>query len=221
MASQELVLFDVDQTLVKDQSQRALLRYLRDKKLISRVAYARILAWFILYKAGMVHQPLPIMEYAFSFLAGKETSFVDAFADDFFKTILVAHIFPEAKKLVEDHQRAGRTVVLLSNAADIVIGRLAAYLGIARYECTRLEVKDGMYTGHIAGAIMYGHYKKEAMERLTKEKAISASDVWAYGDHSSDAELLAAVGHPYAVNPSTSLKKTAMKNNWPILYFNL
>lgn len=50
----ELVIFDIDGTIIKGQSQVLFLRYLLSIHRITRVFYLKILLWFILYKLGIV-----------------------------------------------------------------------------------------------------------------------------------------------------------------------
>jgi len=40
---------------------------------------------------------------------------------------------------------------------------------------------------------------------------------YAYGDSAADAAMLAAVGNPFAVNPSFGLRRIAARRDWPIV----
>jgi len=68
----ELAIFDLDNTLLKEQSQAALLNYAFKKRLISLFFYIKVMSWFIAYKLGLAKNPKKIMEYSFNFLIKKK-----------------------------------------------------------------------------------------------------------------------------------------------------
>lgn len=217
----EIVIFDVDNTIVEGQSQQLFLNFLFKKKYISFVYYIRIMTWFLFYKLGFVSNPLPVIEYAFFFAKGKKIVDLDLIVNDFFKNILQPKIFPESLEIIKKHQEQGREVILVSNAIDILIKRIAEYLNIQTYLSTKLEIIDGVCTGRIIGGIMYSEQKLDAVKRYAEAKGITLSNSWSYADHSSDIFLLSHTTHPYAVNPTKKLKEFAIINKWPVLNFKL
>ena len=68
----ELVIFDLDNTLIKGQSQAFLLSYLLKKGVITPFFYLKLMSWFIFYKLGLIKNPGRIMDYSFSFLKDNE-----------------------------------------------------------------------------------------------------------------------------------------------------
>jgi len=217
----ELVIFDVDNTIIRGQSQALFISYLYKKGFVSTYYYFILLSWVILYKFGLVSNPLRAMKYGLSFAKGKKVNDVQYIIDDFFETVLIKNIYKEAKEIVLEHRKRNRDIILVSNAPDILIKKLANYLEIKNFISTQLEVVGEVYTGNIFGEIMYGEQKLLAVKKYIESTEYSLENSWAYGDHDSDEFLLSKVGHPFAVNPSGKLKQTAIKNNWPILTFKL
>jgi HAD superfamily hydrolase (TIGR01490 family) len=179
------------------------------------------MCWVVLYKLGLVKNPLNAMKYGLSFAKGKSKIEVEIVIEDFFNTVLVKNIFKDAIEIISDHQQRNRTVVLVSNAPDILIEKLAKYLKIEKFISTQLELSNEVYTGNIFGEIMYGEQKLLAIKKYIHGTDYTLEKSWAYGDHDSDIYLLSSVGYPVAVNPTGNLKNIAIKNNWPILNFNL
>ena len=214
----ELAIFDVDGTLVKGQSQLLFLKYLLSKKRINMLFYSRLVFWFILYKIGIVKNPIKPMEYAFSFIKGRTVAGISLWAHDFFLTELRNHIYMDAVDVVRDHQSSGREVILVSNSVEFIVKEVADFLKVDRYIATTLEKKDGLYTGKVA-SIVYGDLKTEAVKKFVEENGLDIRTAWAYGDHDSDRFLLAAVKHPFAINASRSLSRIAEQNHWPTLAF--
>jgi HAD superfamily hydrolase (TIGR01490 family) len=214
----ELIIFDIDGTIVKGQSQRLFLKYLMSVNLITRSFYIKLMTWFILYKMGIVKDPEKPMKYAFSFLKGKSVVEIAKVSHDFFEKRLKLYIYPEALSIIDEHRRAGRTIILVSNAADIVVKEIAAHLGASEYICTLLETDSGFYNGKVNGS-MYGEQKADAVKALSSKQGFDLKNAWAYGDHISDSHLLSLVGHPVAINPSPKLGSMARQKDWPILTF--
>lgn len=218
--SKELVIFDIDNTIVKGQSQKLLLSYLYRKKIIGFSYYLRIYVWFILYKLGLIRNPKKTMEYAFMFLKGKVVEETEKIIDNFFEEVLKKHIFEEAINLINDHRSKNREILLLSNIIDVLAKKITDFLGVRYCISTKLEIIDGKYTGKILGDIVYGENKEVFAKNFIQGNNFSVNTSWAYGDHITDLNVLKSVKYPFAVNPDKSFYKEAQKRKWPILAFN-
>src|SRR5467141_818667 len=139
----------------------------------------------------------------------------------------VPTFFAQAIERVSWHAKQGHEIVLLSGtleplareAAGTVEAKLAAR-GIAvtiRAIATRLEERDGRWTGRVLGEAMFGEAKARAAKRLAEEMRLDLRRCYAYGDSLNDRWLLAAVGRPTAVNASKGLGQMAKKLGWPTL----
>jgi len=214
----ELVIFDIDGTIVRGQSQRLFLKYLLSVHKINLSFYLKLMMWFVLYKLGLVKDPKKTMEYAFSFLKRRPVEEIADLTHGFFEKILKGNIYSGALDLVKEHISLGREVILVSNAAEPIVKELTLYLNVTQYICTTLEIEDGYYTGRIK-EIVYGEHKTDLVEQFAENNGWNLKTAWAYGDHSSDQSLLSIVKHPVATNPSSSLSKIARQKDWPILAF--
>jgi len=214
----ELVIFDVDETIVRGQSQELFLRYLLKNKQIGYFFYLKLLIWFVLYKIGIIKDPKKPMVYAYSFLKGKSVAEITWLAHDFFEGALKNAIYPEAIDIIREHESMGRMVILVSNSIEEIVKEMADYLHVDSYLTTTLETKEGYYTGVIR-SMVYGNYKTEVVNKFIKENDLNLETAWAYGDHISDQPLLSIVANPVVVNPSPALLEIAQKKHWPIMKF--
>lgn len=91
------------------------------------------------------------------------------------------------------HQREGHRVVIASASLELFVAPWARSVGVDDALGTRLEVRDGVLTGRIAGRNCYGP------EKLTRVRALvgvmDGVELYAYGDSRGDRELLAAAHH--------------------------
>jgi len=217
----DLVIFDVDNTIINGQSQQLFLNFLHEKKYVSLFYYVRITIWFILYKLGIVKNPKVTMEYAFYFIKDKTVEDIEVLTDSFFNSVLKNKIYPDVLKIIKKHQEQDQEIILISNAADVIIKKLADYLHIKNFLSTKLEVTNNRYTGNIIGDIMYGSNKCKALKNYVQSKNLVFENSWSYADHDSDIPLFLETSHPCVVNPSKKLKKIAVIKKWPVLNFKL
>lgn len=133
---------------------------------------------------------------------------------------LMGKIRPEARELVDLHRRAGRDTYIVSASPQEMVGPLAEALGMTGGIGTVSEVKEGVYTGELAGPFCYGPGKVEAMRELVGWEGYDLERCFAYSDSASDLPMLESVGHPVAVNPDGPLERVAHQRGWPIVIFS-
>ncbi len=218
----ELVILDMDGTIINGQSQQIFLKYLFRRKIVGLFFYLRINLWFFIYKIGLLKNPKEvenIMNYSFSFLKGKKAAEIDFLIDDFFDKALKKFIFSEMTGIINEHISKGRELLIVSNAAEIIVKKLAEFLKIGNYMSTKLEMVGGEFTGRILGEIVYGKNKSGLVKNFMQKNNLDFENSWAYTDHISDLDLLLSTSKPYVVNPDKVLLKQAKKRNWPVLTF--
>lgn len=212
-----IVVFDLDGTLIKGQSQRLFLNYAFGRRMLGSMAYARIMSWFVFRKMGMAPHPGKIMEYGFRFLEGLDVGDFDRLISDFFAKSLRHAFFGNAKELVQKHNNSKCELMLVSNAIEPIVKKAGSHLGIKNCFGTKLEIKNNKLTGKIAGNIMLGINKVNPIRRYAASNNLTLADSWAYCDHISDLPVLEMVSNPVAVNPERNLYEEAGTRNWPVL----
>ena len=128
------------------------------------------------------------------------------------------YVYAEAAALIEEHQAAGRDVVLVSASGEEMVRPIGVLLGVTDVIATRMAVVDGRYSGEVE-FYAAGASKVEAVSELATERGYDLADSYAYSDSYSDRPLLECVGHPTAVNPDRQLRRLAVENAWPVLEF--
>ncbi|MGK4585111.1 HAD family hydrolase [Kitasatospora sp. HPMI-4] len=104
------------------------------------------------------------------------------------------------------HRAAGDLVVLVSGGFAACLAPLADDLAADLLLCSDpLAAEDGTLTGAV-GTAMIGRAKAAAVAETIDAFDLAAADCWAYGDHSSDLDMLASVGNPVAVGDDPVLR---------------
>ncbi len=214
----ELVVIDLDNTLINGYSQQLFLKYLLQKKFITLGFYLKLSLWFVLYKLNLAKNPEAMMEFAYGFLKGRGSEEVQKLAADFFETVLKKIIFSDLVALINEHRAKGRKLLIVSSVPDVLVKEIARFLEITEYKTPHLEVANGKFTGKIS-KIVYGKNKTSSLHEFANEKGFSLKSAWAYADHFSDLDMLQSVAHPFVVNPGKKLLREAQKRSWPVLHF--
>ncbi len=133
---------------------------------------------------------------------------------------LAAEVYPEARAIVRAHRRRGHTMAVVSSATRYQIEPLARDLGIEHVLCTRLEVRDGCFTGGLDSEVCYGEGKLSAARRLAKTRGVDLAESFFYTDSDEDLPLLEHVGRPRPTNPNRRLATIAARRGWPSRTFH-
>ena len=139
----------------------------------------------------------------------------------------VPEFFPAAIQRIWWHASRGDTIVLVTGTlaalAEIVRSALERELLLRGVEtrisviATELIFHDGCWTGRVSGSPMFGEAKAAAIREFAQSRAVPLQECSAYGDHPLDQFMLEAVGHPFAVNPTSSLRRIAQRKGWRVL----
>jgi HAD superfamily hydrolase (TIGR01490 family) len=139
----------------------------------------------------------------------------------------VPAFFSEAIERAAWHARQGNKIVLVTGTLEpLALGVAVLVKSVLRDRgcdagvhvlATRLEERDGRWSGRIEGEAMFGEAKGRAIRKLAEEWGLDLARCSAYGDSASDRWMLESVGKAYAVNPTWRLRRIARRRGWPII----
>jgi HAD superfamily hydrolase (TIGR01490 family) len=118
-----------------------------------------------------------------------------------------------------DHQDEGRPVYIVTAATQDMAETLAGVLGFDGAAGSKLEKRDGFYTGRFDGPFCYGEGKPIRMREIAERDGIDLAQSWAYSDSASDLPMLRAAGHAVVVNPDPELTRVAREEGWDVMRF--
>src|SRR3954447_2017639 len=202
--------FDLDKTVIARSSTFAFSRPLYQGGLINRrtvlrSAYAHVV--FLL--AGADHDQMERMrEYLSSMVAGWEVQQVREIVAETLVDLIEPSVYREAVALIDEHHAAGRDVVIVSASGAELVEPIAGMLGADDVIATRMLVEDGRYTGKV-DFYAYSEHKAGPSRALAAARGCRLDGSYAYSASITDIPMLAAVGHPVAVNPDRALRREA------------
>ncbi len=212
--------FDLDKTIIARSSTLAFSRAFFEGGLITRRSALRsAYAQFVFGRSGADHDQMERMRaYLSQLCAGWPVDTVREIVAETLHTIVDPMVYDEAVSLIEEHQAAGRDVVIVSTSGSEVVVPIGEMLGVDHVIATRMVVEEGRYTGEIA-FYAFGANKAAAIRELAAERGYDLAESYGYSDSETDLPLLEAVGRPFAVNADRTLRRVATERGWPILRF--
>jgi len=212
-----LAIFDLDNTLLRGDSDHAWGRFLIENHIVDGVAYERENErYYAQYQAGT----LDIMEFlAFALhpLSQHDRATLERWHREYMQSKVLPMILPSARALVETHRARGDTLLIITATNRFVTAPIAREFGVPHLIATEPEERDGRYTGKVAGTPSYREGKVARLQEWLAEHGKTLADSWFYSDSHNDLPLLSIVDHPVAVNPDDILQREAQQRGWPIL----
>ena len=216
----ELVLFDLDNTLLAGDSDYEWAQFLIDRGVLDRATYeTENDRFFAQYKAGTL-DIYEFLDFQLAPLARYPRAQLDAWHAEFMDAKIRPMIGPAARRLVARHLDAGSLCAIVTATNSFVTGPIAREFGVAHLIATEPEAHAGVYTGKVAGIPAFRTGKVARLEQWLGglgHPLESFAGSWFYSDSHNDLPLLEMVKYPVAVDPDETLHGIATERRWPII----
>ncbi len=209
--------FDLDRTLINDFSAKLFVRTRLFSGATTAKEYITQFMTALVFSFGNRDFEVLTKIAALGVKGIPEKVFVKL-GQEVFEDYLMSTIYPESRELIKKHLEMGHRVVIISAATSYQIVPIAKELGVSDIYSSRLEVRNGKFTGRIS-EMCWGEGKARAARTFAKKNDIDLSKSYFYSDSFSDYPLFKIVGKPVATNPDNALSQVAFENDWPILRF--
>ncbi|RQO62031.1 HAD-IB family hydrolase [Paucibacter sp. KBW04] len=216
-----LTLFDLDGTLIPNDSDHAFGAFMVDIGWANGEQWrARNDEFFAQYQAGR----LDLAEYIdFATSVWRSRPLAEALAarERFMAEVMLPQIQAQARALVEQHQKAGDLVAIVTATNEFVTEPIAAAFGVEHLLAVQLKRDaQGAYTGAIEGVPSYQAGKITRVQQWLAGLGRQWEEferVNFYSDSMNDLPLLDLVSHPVATNPTPALADIASARGWTTL----
>ncbi|MFF4582841.1 HAD family hydrolase [Streptomyces sp. NPDC001389] len=209
--------FDLDNTVMQGAAIFHFGRGLYKREFFRRRELARFAwqqAWFRLAGVEDPDHMQDARDSALSIVKGHKVSELMAIGEEIYDEYMAERIWPGTRALAQAHLDAGQKVWLVTAAPVETATIIARRLGLTGALGTVAESVDGIYTGRLVGEPLHGPAKAEAVRALAAAEDLDLARCAAYSDSHNDIPMLSLVGHPYAINPDTKLRKHARAHDW-------
>lgn len=216
----ELVLFDLDNTLLAGDSDFEWAQFLISKGVLDKEVYeARNQQFYDQYKAGTL-DIFEFLDFQLKPLARHSRAQLDAWHQEFMDTRVRPMMTPKAQALVKQHLDSGAVVAIVTATNSFVTGPIARAFGIPHLVATIPAQEDGAFTGKPRGTPAFKAGKIERVEAWLESLGLcweSFARSSFYSDSHNDLPLMNKVGNPVAVDPDDTLRAHAGNHGWPVI----
>ncbi|MEU1618986.1 HAD-IB family hydrolase [Streptomyces sp. NPDC005722] len=209
--------FDLDNTVMQGAAIFHFGRGLYKRKFFQSrdlVRFAWQQAYFRIAGSEDPEHMQEVRESALTIIKGHRVEELMSIGEEIYDEYMADKIWPGTRALAQAHIDAGQRVWLVTAAPVETATIIARRLGLTGALGTVAEHVDGVYTGRLVGEPLHGPSKAEAVKALAAAEGLELSRCAAYSDSSNDIPMLSLVGHPYAINPDTRLRKHAREKGW-------
>ena len=210
-----VALFDMDKTLVRENTAKLFTRYLRDQGEATFGDSLQVSWWLLKYSLGLLNAP-EVAKKALATYRGTRESEMARKCEHWFPNYVLPFVSPEARRAVEKHRGQNDHLVIATSATVYGAEPLRKELRMDAIVCSEMEVVDGCFTGQVVDPLCYAEGKKRRTSAWLEARGFSLRDATFYSDSITDLPLLEAVGTPVAVNPDIWLTRKARKRGWRI-----
>ena len=215
-----LVLFDLDNTLLAGDSDFEWAQFLISKGVLDKEVYeARNQQFYDQYKAGTL-DIFEFLDFQLKPLARHSRAQLDAWHQEFMDTRVRPMMTPKAQALVKQHLDSGAVVAIVTATNSFVTGPIARAFGIPHLVATIPAQEDGAFTGKPRGTPAFKAGKIERVEAWLESLGLcweSFAKSSFYSDSHNDLPLMNKVGNPVAVDPDDTLRAHATSHGWPVI----
>ena len=207
--------FDVDHTITKGSTGRRFAVAAARHGLLKLRHLAIIPLNYAAYRLG--NGGASFFEGDFPAIKGVPKARLEEISREVFEQKTRKALRPELLALIASIKAGGGTIVLATSSLDFIVRPLADLIGADAVLATVLEYEDGLCTGRIAGAAVFGAAKRDSVIAFALGRGFALADCAFYSDSIHDLPLLDEVGRPVAVAPDRRLRRVAVARGWEIL----
>jgi HAD superfamily hydrolase (TIGR01490 family) len=212
-----LVLFDLDNTLLSGDTDVEWLEFLIDQGVLPPSAQEENRGMDARYRSGHA-EPVSYVRFYLRHYPPHEMATLRGFREQFIRERIAPLMLPGARNLIQDQK--GHLVALITATNRFLTEPIAAAFGIEHLIATEPEIRHERFTGDIVGAPCMREGKIEHLERWLAARGQALGDFpesWFYSDSINDLPLLSRVTHPVVVDPDARLAAVAAERGWPQL----
>jgi HAD superfamily hydrolase (TIGR01490 family) len=219
----QLALFDLDNTLLRGDSDFEWAQFLIEKGVLDKEVYeARNQIFYDQYKSGKldIHE---FLDFQLQPLSRHPRSTLDSWHAEFMQQKILPIITQPALDLIARHKTNKDLMGIVTATNSFITSPICRYFGVPNLIATEPEAVNGEFTGKAVGTPCFREGKITKVETWLREQGLAWGQFeksYFYSDSLNDLPLLNRVTHPVAVNPDPVLRLHAQERSWPIIELN-
>lgn len=212
-----LAIFDLDNTLIANDSDYLWGQFLVDQGIVDKAYYESANSKFYEdYKHGTL-DIVEFLNFSLKPLADNPVEQLYQWREKFIIEIITPLLLKPAQQLIDKHKSRGDTILVITATNRFVTEPIVKLYGIDILLATTPTFANGRYTGKFTGVPCFQEGKVILLQEWLKDTHETLEGSWFYSDSHNDLPLLKLVDHPVAVDPDETLAAFAKQANWPTI----
>lgn len=210
-----LAIFDLDNTLIRGDSDHAWGEFVCEKGLVDIQTYRKKNdAFYDDYMKGTLDIS-SYLRFSLSTLKGRKLEDLNKIREEFLKKHIEPLKLSKAIELLKMHRDSGDYLLIITATNSFIANPIADMLEVDDVLSSEAEIKSGAYTGEPLGIPCFQEGKVQRLKIWLKENSYSLKNSFFYSDSHNDIPLMKIVDNPVAVDADEKLNKYAFEKNWP------
>ncbi len=212
-----LAIFDLDNTLIADDSDYLWGQFLVNKGIVDQAHYEQANAKFYEdYKQGNLNIE-EFLQFSLKPLADNEPEKLYQWREQFIQEMIRPVLLQPAFDLINKHKAKNDTLLVITATNRFITEPIVNLYGIPNLLATTPEFRNNKFTGSFKGVPCFQEGKVTLLQQWLEQSQENLENSWFYSDSHNDLPLLKIVTKPVAVDPDESLKEYADQQGWPII----
>ncbi len=213
----KLTIFDLDNTLLAGDSDRAWGQYLVETKTLESDYLDKSERFYNNYYDGSLDID-SFLQFCLQPLINNKMEDLLQIREDFINKKIKPMLLDKGRDTVEKSKALG-PVIIATATNSFVTRPIADLYNIDQLIATEFEIKDNKFTGQVLGIPCFREGKVNKVQEWASKKGYSLSDATFYSDSFNDLPLLLKVSNAIVVDGDKKLIEEAQKYGWESISF--
>ena len=214
----ELLIFDLDNTLLAGDSDRNWGIFLSEQKIVDESYLDESERFYNNYYEGSLDID-GFLSFCLRPLVANDMSVLLGLRDQFIEEKIKPIVTKVGKDLIDKAHSQGKEVIIATATNDFVTRPIADIFDVSVLIATEFEIKNNSFTGNVLGTPCFRDGKLDKVSRWISENNFDLSQASFYTDSFNDLPLLEKVKNPIIVDGDDKLREIGRSNNWECISF--
>ena len=214
----ELLIFDLDNTLLAGDSDRNWGIFLAEQKVVDSSYLDESEKFYNNYYEGSLDID-GFLSFCLRPLIDNDMSYLLKLRQQFIDEKIKPIVTQTGKKLIDESQAEGKTVIIATATNDFVTRPIADLFNVDTLIATEFEIQNNNFTGKVLGEPCFRDGKLNKVKKWIHENDYNLSETSFYSDSFNDLPLLEKVKYPVIVDGDDKIVEIGKNNNWECISF--
>ena len=214
----ELLIFDLDNTLLAGDSDRNWGIFLSEQQIVDSSYLDESERFYNNYYEGSLDID-GFLSFCLRPLVANDMSVLLALRDQFIEEKIIPIVTKVGKDLIDEAHSQGKEVIIATATNDFVTRPIADIFDVSVLIATEFEIKDNAFTGRVVGTPCIRGGKLNKVTKWINDNNFDFSQASFYSDSFNDLPLLEKVKKPVIVDGDDKLREIGKNKNWECMSF--